>query len=326
MQVSVWRDGVPLAEHTVGRARIAPPETATDRTPYDLASVTKPFAGGLVAAALLADGRLDLDAPVRETLPEIDPRVTARHLLDHSSGLPAWAPLYDAVERAQWGTPAARQAILAAARRTPLVAAPGTTSIYSDLGFLVLCALLEAKGGARIDALLSERVLAPAGVDLRWGWPGAAATEDCPVRGDVVQGEVHDLNAFAMGGVSTHAGLFGTAHEVARLGAKLLAAVGGGGSLPDCRVLWDWRGPGSHRLGWDGVSAGGYTSTGASWPSDGVGHLGYTGTSVWLAPARGVAVAVCTNRVHPFDEKAAIRAARPRIHDAVAADLGWSAG
>jgi CubicO group peptidase (beta-lactamase class C family) len=217
--------------------------------------------------------------------------------------------------------------VISAAVSTPLAYEPGAAHTYSDLGFLTLLAVLEATGGARIDALLQELVLGPAGLtDLRWGWPGAAATEDCPVRGRVVEGEVHDLNAFSMGGVSSHAGLFGTARSVARAGDAVLDAVQGRRDDLPGRALarfWSSRGRGSHACGWDTVSLP--SSTGAYWPSDGIGHLGYTGTSLWIAPRQRVVVALLTNRVHPVDDKtkAAINDARPRVHDAVARDLGW---
>ncbi len=333
VQVSVWRDGALLRDVAVGRARIDPERVVSTRTPYDLASVTKPLVGAGVAAALAQRGALDLDAPVADHLREVDGRVTARMLLQHSAGYPAWAPLYEQVDRELWGSGEARHQILTLARRAPLVREPGASATYSDLGFLVLCQLLERITSARIDALFERFVRGPSGVDLRWGWPPrdgeepAAATEDCPVRGGVVEGVVHDLNAFAMGGVSTHAGLFGTAHEVARLGALLQdpsQVPGREGALCeplcDVRPFWPARGPGSHGLGWDGVTRGGYTSTGARWPDDGVGHLGYTGTSLWLAPSQALTVAILTNRVHPVDgaaHKAAIRSARPLLHDAV---------
>jgi CubicO group peptidase (beta-lactamase class C family) len=323
--VSVWVKGEEVLRHAVGWAQRAPPRATAVAMPYDLASVTKPFAGGAVAMALVQRGLLDLDAQARRWVPRAPAGVTPRQLLQHAAGYPAWAPLYEGVPPEEWGTEEARRAVIDAAVTTPLCAAPGTSHTYSDLGFLTLCAVLEAAGGARLDALVDELVLAPVGADLRWGWPGAAATEDCPVRGRVVVGEVHDLNAASMGGVSTHAGLFGTATEVARLTAALLEqSQGTEHGLPDLGPAWSARGPGSHRLGWDGVSRGSYTSTGACWPDDGVGHLGYTGTSVWVAPRQGVVVALLTNRVHPVDDKEPIRAARPRVHDAVASALGWS--
>ena len=117
VQISVWRRGTSLVELAVGKARLAPPWPTTLDTPYDLASVTKPLVGAGVAAALVERGTLDLDAPVADTLRDVDPRITARMLLNHSSGYPAWAPLYEQVDRELWGTGEARRQIFAAARR-----------------------------------------------------------------------------------------------------------------------------------------------------------------------------------------------------------------
>ncbi|MCB9688537.1 MAG: beta-lactamase family protein [Alphaproteobacteria bacterium] len=305
--------------HTAGLARIEPRREATTGQVYDLASVTKPLAGATVAAAWLARG-LRLDERVDRYVPGVDPRITVAMLLTHASGYPPWAPLYERIDRARWGTPEGRAEILELAQRTPLAHVPGEAHAYSDLGFLVLLSLLEALGGP-LEAQLAPLLVAP----MSWGTPAgvAAATEDCPVRGRVIDGEVHDLNAFAMGGVSTHAGLFASSEAVALQAEALLAASRGErDDVPDPSPLWACRGPGSHRGGWDGVTVGAYTSTGSSWPVDGVGHLGYTGTSVWIAPREQVVVALSTNRVHPVDDKAPIRAARPRIHDAVARTLG----
>lgn len=315
--IAVRVDGREALAHTVGRARLDPPRAAVPDQPYDLASVTKPLAGATLAARWLERGALSLDDPAARFVPGVDGRIAVGMLLQHASGYPAWAPLYERVPREAWGTPEARGAIVAAAVATPLAAPPGTTHTYSDLGFLALLAVLEALGGP-LDRQLDE-VLGSAGLEgLRWGWPGAAATEDSPLRGGVIEGCVHDPNAFAMGGVSTHAGLFGTARAVAAFGDALLD-----GRLPSPAPLWAAKGPGSHRAGWDGVSVGAYTSTGSRWPADAVGHLGYTGTSLWIAPRQRVVVALLTNRVHPRDDKQAIRAARPRVHDAVARALGW---
>jgi len=322
--VSVWVEGAEVFSHAQGAARLMPYQQATEATPYDLASVTKPFAGGAVAAALVRDGRLDLDAEVRRVLDDVPAGVTARRLLQHAAGYAAWSALYERVPRDLWGTPEARASILRAARTSPLVYTPGAGHTYSDLGFLTLLSLLEHVGEAPIDELVRAHLTDPAGVALRWGWAGAAATEDCPVRGEVVQGVVHDLNCFAMGGRSTHAGLFGTAAAVGRLTSALLdQTIGLDRGLPDLTDFWRAEGPGSHRLGWDGVTLGAYTSTGRCWPADGVGHLGYTGTSVWVAPRQRVVAVLLTNRVHPRDDKQPIREARPRFHDALAACLGW---
>ncbi len=297
--IAIRVEGELLLDLTCGRARLDPLRDAAPHQAYDLASVTKALAGATVAAALL-----DPEDRASLYVPGVHPGVTIQHLLDHNAGYPAWAPLYELVPREAWGSPEARARIVRAAAETPLVTAPGEARCYSDLGFLTLLAAIEARGGARLDALFEELVRAPSGVDLRWGWSGAAATEDCPVRGEVVEGVVHDLNCSAMGGVSSHAGLFGAATDVARLTEQLL----------DRGFGW---------AGWDRVSPTGYTSTGAWWPRESVGHLGYTGTSVWVAPRQRVVVALLTNRVHPTDDKEPIRHARPRIHDALARVLGW---
>jgi len=302
-------------------------------TAWDLASLTKVLATTPLALALAAEGALDLDRPLRALLPDAPAQVTARHCLLHVSGLPAWQPLYAPIlaQGRAWGSPDTCAAVLAAARQAPLQSAPGSRCLYSDLGFLLLQAALERAGGDRLDRLWQARVRAPAGVDLRWGWPGAAATEDCPVRGRVLAGEVHDLNAAVLGGLAGHAGLFGTAREVAALGAWQLRAWQGEvgpEAAPGVRAAWAEAGPGDRHLGWDGVSAQGSTA-GRRWPADGVGHLGFTGTSLWLAPRQGVVVALCCNRVHPDVEGGSVpglapgprtrafRALRVAVHEAV---------
>ena len=322
VSAAVWSGGAEAFHITRGTAHL-PDRPARIDEPYDLASVTKVLATVPVVADQMAKG-LDLDAPVRDILPDVDARITTRHLLQHSSGYPAWAPLYERVDR--WGQPETRRALLDLARTTPLKGTPGRDHTYSDLGYLVLCELLETVGGGRLDTLLQpilDRIGEP---DLRWGWPGAAATQDCAVRGRVVVGQVDDLNAFAMGGVSSHAGLFGTARATARTADALRQAwMGERDDLPSqaLRQLVESKGPGSHRLGFDGISSG-YTSTGSHFPADTVGHLGYTGTSLWIVPSRRVTVAILTNRLHPVDDLTAIKSARPQLHDALAADMGWA--
>ena len=322
----VRADGREVVHSSFGLARREPARQVAEDQPYDLASVTKCLVGASVAASLVANGRLTLDRPVAERIKAVDPRITLRHLLHHTSGLPAWNDFYERVPRA-WGTEDARRLILDAAASTPVETAPGRRHCYTDIGYLVLTDLLERAGGAPLETLFEERILRPVGIrDLRWGWPRAAATEDCPVRGHVIEGTVHDLNCAAMGGVSAHAGLFGTARAVAGLGQAFLDAVlGEDNGLPGSTMAAFWTtssGLGSHRLGFDSVSDG-YSSTGHLFPSDTVGHLGYTGTSLWITPFRRTVVALLTNRVHPHDKKKAIRNARPVLHDAVATALGW---
>ena len=319
-----------LHRHTAGMAELRPERRhATDDTIWDLASLTKVLATTPIAMALVADGRLDPHAPVAEQLSDVPDGITAAHLLSHSGGLAPWAPLFEDVDPSQ--TKAGRSAMLLAARRVASVAPPGERYAYSDLGFLTLCALLERVGGASLDVLYECFVRGPSGVDLRFAWPGAAATEDCPIRGHVVVGEVHDLNAWMMGGVSAHAGLFGSAAAVAEAAAWQLRSWAGedtAGLDPDTvSMFFGAVGAGSHHWGWDGVSDGG--SAGPLWPRDGVGHLGFTGCSIWIAPRQDLIVALTSNRVHPIIEGgavpdapihpryAAFKRLRPAIHTAV---------
>jgi CubicO group peptidase (beta-lactamase class C family) len=317
--------------HTAGAARLDPPRAAVDDQPYDLASVTKVLAGAAVVASLIEDGTLAFDTPAADHLNGVDSRVTIRHLLQHGSGLPAWKRFYATLDGRAPGTAETRRYLYDAIRSVPLVADPDTTHLYSDVGFLWLLLICEAATGRPFAQLFHDRVRVPSGVDdLRWGWPGAAATEwPCPERHVGIEGVVHDLNCASLGGVSTHAGLFGTARAVARLGAAFLGAAAGDSRYDELpgdtlRQMWAMKGPGSHRCGWDGISRGGYTSTGQHFPDDSIGHLGYTGTSLWMSPGRRTAVALLTNRVHPLDDPAPIREVRPLVHDAVAQFLEWA--
>ena len=291
---------------------------------FDLASVTKVVGTVPLAACLIRNRRLDLDTSVNRWIAGLPDSVRVHHLLSHSSGAAAWSPMYAKVSVP--GSAQAREEILTTAATHPRPGQPGVDHTYSDLGYLMLCRVLESAGGDRLDHLLRQEVLEPLGIQgLSWGAEGACATEDCPVRGRIIEGEVHDLNAWAMGGVSTHAGLFGSARTVAMATDALRAAISGEPSpLPSdvMRHMAQTPGAGSHRLGFDGVSAG-YTSTGEFFPPDTVGHLGYTGTSAWIVPSRNTTVVLLTNRVHPRDDLSEIRVIRPQIHDAVAHALQW---
>ncbi|MEL6345631.1 MAG: serine hydrolase domain-containing protein [Myxococcota bacterium] len=315
----------------VGQAEQTPqPRPATLKTPWDLASITKVLGATPVAMRLMADGRLDLDAPIRERIPDAPEGVTAAHCLSHTSGLPAWRALFeDFPDPDRWGTDDLRQQALRRAYTTPVFAPPGVAYVYSDLGMMLLCALLEHIGGERIDAVWQREARA---AELRWGWPvAAAATEDCPARGRVLVGEVHDLNTAVLGGASTHAGLFGPVEAVAAAAAWQLRAwmgeAGEGLSPAVVRRFWSHRAVGSHHLGWDGVTPGKSTA-GDRWPLTGVGHTGFTGGVLWIAPEKDVVVAFCSNRVHPHVEggarpgatgpkTAAFRALRPKVFTAV---------
>ncbi len=257
---------------------------------YDLASLTKPLCTAEVALRAVASSAMRLD----EGHALLPPGVTIRHLLQHASGWPAWRPLWGA------GT---RSAVVAEALRTPTVAPFGGTYCYSDVGFIALGAVLEAVGGARIDQLWNG--------PLRWGDARAEPTY-CEERKQEICGAVHDRNAAQMDGVAPHAGLFGTAAEVAACAARWL-----GNEIPGAQAAFAKAGPGSHALGWDTASADGTSSAGPRPPTGTVGHLGFTGTSVWISPSDGLVAVLLTNRVMARGDVTAIRALRRTWYAAV---------
>ena len=313
--------------HTAG-----PPIVAA--TPFDLASVTKPMATVMVTLTLVDDGRLALDAAAARWLPGLPASITVAHLLGHASGLPAHRKLYDRI----WGGEVEgdpRAALVTMAIHEPLERAPGEAAVYSDLGFILLAAVCERAGDAAFEALTAA-ALAPLGltatqfVDLRRGerLTSAPATE-LDVRRGLVVGEVHDENAHAGGGIAGHAGLFAPIGDVARFAAAMATAPERGAARISAALarhaFTTAAAPAtSWRLGWDTPSTiPGVSHAGDAWPREhAVGHLGYTGTSVWIDWARGGYAVLLTNRVHPRrdrPEAALIKDVRRRF-----GDLAWS--
>jgi CubicO group peptidase (beta-lactamase class C family) len=340
-------DGAPL-ELAFGQRQIEPaPLPATLDTVYDLASLTKPLVTSLLVMKAVAQGRLELDQPLGDHLEALRdrPEVTLRRTLSHSSGFPAHRKFYESAFAEGGPLPKHRAAIVAQAAAEPLVYPPGTRSLYSDLGFILLGALVEQVLGARLDVLAAQLLFAPLGLaSLRFvPLPRSAAaeavpvapTERCPVRGRLVVGEVHDLNAHAMGGVAGHAGLFGNAGDVLRLASALCAAYHGRGQddappLVEAGLLREfWRPalvPGSTwRLGWDGPAATG-SLAGALLSRAAVGHLSFTGCSLWIDPDAEASVVVLTNRVHPHvRDDPRFRALRPVVNDEALRAIGYRA-
>jgi len=270
------------------------------------------------------EGKLRLDQPVQEILTGFQgpgkEAVTVRHLLTHSSGLDATALLYKELR--------GRTAFVERIESMELGYPPGSRSVYSDLGIILLGEILEKVSGQPLASFVRERVFVPLGMyDTMFTPPSKlrsriAPTEIDPWRGRLIQGEVHDENAFAMGGVAPHAGLFSTAGDLARFAQMLL----NGGTLAGHRIvsretvdLFTRRAgiPGSDRgLGWDTKSAEG-SSAGSLFSLRSFGHTGFTGTSIWIDPERQLYVILLTNRVHPTRENNLIREVRPAVADAV---------
>ncbi len=322
----VGRRGLPdVGPVAVGRAAVQPePRPMTADTVFDLASLTKVVGTAMACWACIERGRLRLDDQVAALLPGFATAgVRVRHLLTHTSGLPAWRDL-----RAAGRDPAER---LAAALREPAVQPPGRAVVYSDLGFIALGALLEAVAGVPLPELARREVFAPLGMgETCWlppaAWlPRIAATEWSAEVGGWVWGSVHDENARALGGVAGHAGLFATAADVARLGRALLE--GGRGVLsPRTVAVMSANATADlnedRTLGWQARGRGG-NSAGDLMSKSAFGHTGFTGTCLWVDPGLGLHAVLLTNRVHLGREAtaAAILRLRARFHNAIVAAM-----
>jgi CubicO group peptidase (beta-lactamase class C family) len=294
-------------------------------TIFDLASLTKVVATTTAAMILVDEGKLDLDAPVARYLPAFTgpgkERVSVRHLLAHAAGIEWWAPLFREIE--------GKAAYVERIEAMPLASEPGAKEVYSDLGIILLGAVLEKVSGSPLDRFVAERVFAPLGMRETLFRPPAellpriAPTERDEWRGRVIHGEVHDENAFAMNGVAPHAGLFSTAPDLSRFAQMMLDHGRADGHRIVERAtidLFTHRAgivPGSDRaLGWDSKSAVGSTA-GALFSASSFGHTGFTGTSLWIDPERELYLILLTNRVHPTRENRRIAQVRPAVADAV---------
>jgi serine-type D-Ala-D-Ala carboxypeptidase len=314
--------------------------TVTPETSFDLASLTKPLATALALMVLAGRGQLDPAASLGDILPSawLPPdkqALTPASLLTHRSGLPAWRPFYQEVLAAP--EPARPTLLERLAAAAPLESLPNTATLYSDLGFMLLKAVVEALSGDPLDRFCRESVYRPLG--LAWlGFnplrqPGGerlsfAATEPGLIPGRPRAGAVHDENAWAAGGVAGHAGLFGPGREVFHLVACLYRAYEGErvGPLTPAAVQRFFTIPtGADRaLGLDtpGADPGG-RAAGRGFSPRSVGHLGFTGTSFWLDLETGQMVVLLTNRVHlGRDDKTRIQAFRPQFHEAASRALG----
>jgi CubicO group peptidase (beta-lactamase class C family) len=355
-EVAITHRGRLIALKALGRFTYEPNSPpATPTTLFDLASLTKAVATTSMAMLLYERGLLDLDAPVSAIVPEFmqdparDPRrhdVTLRMLLAHSSGLPAYEKLF-----LKFRT---RAELLQAAFTTPLAANPATRADYSDIGFIILGVALERLADESLDRFCQREIFAPLAmanttfnppIELRAQIPPTAEEreESCGAgaparempaaqipssgsqqpgrsafRGRRIQGEVQDENASILGGVAAHAGLFSTAADLAKFAHAMLNA-GGAILRPETVALFTRREPAppgtSRALGWDTPSTP--SQSGKYFSSNSFGHLGYTGTSLWMDPTRQLSITLLTNRTWPDCSNEAIKQVRPKFHDAV---------
>ncbi len=316
------RSGV-LAWASTGTLDWAPSPAVDAETLWDLASLTKLVALTSTIATLVDDRTLTLDDRVQRWVPEWTisgaAEITLRDLLLHRSGLPAHRNFYLQGQ----GLDAVRAIVLA----TPLDTTPRTRMVYSDLGAIILGLVVERATRLPFDEAVRRRVLEPAGMrETRFRppareWPRTAPTERDPWRGRLVRGEVHDENAFAMGGVSSHAGLFSTARDMERFARLWLS----GGVLDGRRVISEATVRefstvvdstfSSRAIGWDTPTGTNSAGTIATRPA--YGHTGFTGTSLWIDPRRDRYVLLLTNRVNPRRERTGIAGVRIAVADAV---------
>ncbi len=332
----VARGGEIVFFHEIGQRSLIPPAGPVKKdTIFDLASLTKPLATTVALMRCVDDEKIDLDAPLETLLPNALPRdkgpLTPRLILAHSAGFADWRPFY--VKLVEYASEKRKELLRKWTMEMPLVYQPGKKAIYSDLGFMILEWVIEQCTGSTLPLLLDRNFFLPLSLKrtflndcdspVRPGEDQFAATEDCPWRRKVMQGSVHDENAYALGGYSGHAGLFGTAEEVYLLADLLRSHFHG--------QRQDYFRPETVRtfftrqnlvegstwaLGWDTPSAHG-SSSGNFFSAKSVGHLGYTGTSVWIDLAQDVIVVFLTNRVHPSRKNEKIRAFRPVLHNMI---------
>jgi CubicO group peptidase (beta-lactamase class C family) len=318
-------------------------------TLFDIASLTKVVATTSLLLLAHHEDVCHLDDALQHFYPQTRGTslgsITVRQLLAHTGGLAAWLPLYQTLFP---DGPAGHTTSSAAARRhlavhlilqEPLTGPPGVQTLYSDLGFILLADIMETCYQQPLDRLFRERVAQPLGLQCTAyrsldgpsplpALPTAyAATEACPWRARVLAGEVHDENAWAMGGVAGHAGLFATAEDLWRFAHALLeTAAGRRDWVPPALLRESWQRhptpPGTTRaLGWDTPTPG-RSSSGDYLSEQSIGHLGFTGCSLWIDLAQQVTVVLCTNRVHPSRQATGITSLRPAVHNLIMRALG----
>jgi CubicO group peptidase (beta-lactamase class C family) len=343
---AAWRagSGRRIVSVFVGETRVGEGREINSDTLFDIASVTKAFAASAVLrlvdrGVLALESRLDEHMPVLKGLPQGS--ATLAQLLAHEAGFVPWLPMFEAIPAAKRGAPAAKEAIVNSALTAAPDANPGVRALYSDLGFIALSHLVETVSAISFDRVVEREVTGPlemksvcfrplsfedplvsssnrAGEGFMPSLKSIAATEACPWRGRLLQGEVHDDNAWSMGGISGHAGLFATAEDVARLGAAWLDAIHNGAwiSRELARKAVERRSLG-RGLGWDLKDLGG-SSAGSRMGPRSFGHLGFSGCSLWVDPDTGLSAALNTNRVHMGRDNMKIRDFRPGFHDLLA--------
>jgi serine-type D-Ala-D-Ala carboxypeptidase len=313
-------------EVAAGRIEPSGPPTNLDVL-YDLASLTKPLTTSLLIGWSMERRRLNLDTSMQVFFPHMPKGLRIGHGLEHSAGfLPHHRFDLMLPDNVRPETRAAYRFIIEQATRSPRLTPPGKCAVYSDIGFILLGDILEKVEDRTLPELVAALDLPLRFFDRRDQDPRTEPSVIFAPTEGRLSGRVHDENCLAMGGVAGHAGLFGTASEVVTVGERLLRAYHG--ATDEClkpttvRTLWQ---PSrvidsTRTYGWDQPSAIG-SSAGSRWPRTSIGHLGFTGTSLWMEPERRVVASLITNRVCPDRGNERIRGVRPALHDAIWRDL-----
>ena len=347
--VLVRQDGEVVYRKAHGYRSLEPERTPlSEDTVFDLASLTKPLATTVALMRFVAEKKVRLDDRISRFFPNFGTcgktATTIRQLLSHSSGLPACRPYYEELRAQQQkvsrlatlGSQSARDFIYAQIQREKAEFEPGARASYSDLGFMLLGALIEDMSGTSLDQYCWNKIYRPLGLQAmgfinietlrqkkyETATEMIAPTERCPWRARILCGEVHDDNAYAMGGVAGHAGLFAPIDEVDRLVSTLVECHAGAHPFLPAAVVRDfWTvntavSDSTWACGWDTPSPQG-SSAGEFFSSRSIGHLGFTGTSVWIDLERNIHIIMLSNRVHPRRDNDKITAFRPILHNAV---------
>ena len=349
----VSKDRDIIYKRAFGYAQVKPYEIETNMdTVYDLASLTKQLATTISIMVLLNEGKIDLHDPLFKYFPEFKDTekqdISIFHLLTNSAGFTAWRSYYQYLlskekeeDRPLIAKPEAKHFIYDFICREELEYKPGTKSVYSDLGFIILGFLIEKVTGMRFDEFCQDYIYKPLNLKSTFFNPifdeqkfnlllhkyKFAATENCPWRNKILYGEVHDDNAYALGGVAGHAGLFSCANDIHILLKTLYDCYirnFHSNFLPSSLVnsfFSKQNIPGSSWcLGWDSPSSKESTS-GRYFSSHSVGHTGFTGTSMWMDLNRGVWIIMLSNRVHPLGAHDKFKILRPELHNLIMAEI-----
>ncbi|MFI5303393.1 MAG: serine hydrolase domain-containing protein [Nitrospiria bacterium] len=345
----VFNQGQILFQQQIGYTswkldRLEPIPVDSD-TLFDLASLTKPLATVFLYALFVQEGKISLDDTLGKFIESIqseDKRnLTVRALLNHSSGFPDWKPYFlerfskDARSEA-WSGQRVKTLLYQNIHQEPLIYPPGEKSLYSDLGFILLGEILEYQCNEALDHLFYRKIVQPLGIkdigfvplnpltgDKNPNPFGAervfVATEKSELRGKIIQGEVHDDNAYVMGGVAGHAGLFGTVQSVYSCFSEWTKGFWNKGTILKSSTVKEFvdrdKFPADWGLGWMFPSI--TSSAGSFFSKKSFGHLGFTGTSIWYDPLVDLGVIFLSNRVHPTSSNHHLKEFRPALHDQI---------